>query len=226
MFTDKIEKQIHHIVVRGSFVPSLYQPHRLAEYGLINEEEGKNEIDLTVIKNFLQYKLNWCKIECFPDRLQIGTESDGYFEMIRDLVIGIFKTTQTPISALGMNYDLVFLLQNKNDLTKFSNFLMLDRLPANLFKDPLISEIIINEPNRQGKFNGYTNIKINMGEEDGKHGIVFSINDHYAFNPENAIEENSRMIEILDKYWNDPYKRIMEISENIWDAQYGNSSKK
>ena len=125
MFKEYLETYKLVIVVVGNFNPSIIQPFWLANKKLIRENEAQNAEVNVVHNEITQFNIGWAHFEITPQKFQISTSQEPYFEPIRDLVIEIFKILkETPIKHFGINHMRYFDLRDKERYYNFGNKLV------------------------------------------------------------------------------------------------------
>lgn len=200
------------IVLVGNFNPSIVQPHWLANKGLIREEEA-NEAKIDLIHNeYACFNLGWAKLEVWLDKFAVSTTQEPYFEIIRDLCVGIFATLkETPVTAVGINTTSHLRTLTKKQYSEFGDKLV-----------PLANWDFLNNPrvrtiemldNEIAERNGYRRIIIQPSDKLSD-TIMFNINDHYNFEDKTAI--NNQLTNLFNNHWHTSLKESDSIIEKLW----------
>jgi hypothetical protein len=213
MLLEKTEHIGLAIVLLGDFNPAIFHPTWLSKNKLITEEESQ-QADINIVhKDLALFKVNWLNFEVTRERIKISTASEAYFETTRDMVLGIFRLLRhTPVSALGINNDFHFHIDDAKTLNKFFNNIS----PANnwdgVFKDPLFNSISIRGIREKG-VTGYTTLNI---QESSKipGGLFILFNDHFA---ETEKKDGAYYARVLEDNWEDCMKQYKEYVEIIWE---------
>jgi hypothetical protein len=195
------------IVLIGSFNPAIYQPAWLGHMGLLRDEEVKNAKVEVVHPEISSITIGTIKIQVQSQRFLGITENPGESEVLRDLVVGIFKILpHTPAYQLGLNSDTHFNLDSEKNWHGLGHRLAPKEPWKGVFTNPPGMRSLTMEGRRDDGRSGYVRIKIEPSLKI-KHGVLININDHYEipeYKPENGCEA---IIDILTSSWNDSLKR-------------------
>lgn len=207
------------IVLVGDFNPAIVQPFWLANKKLIREQEGK-DAKIDVIHNELsQFDISIGSIQVTNDKFIIGTSNEGFYEPVRDLVIGTFKTlSETPIRAIGLNHIFHFSFPTEKQYIEFGNRLVPLSPWQKFFVEPRILDLEIIDRKVKDRDHGYYRIKIQPSSEKltTPYGVVFSINDHYDVGGKQEDERNGTLIKQLQENWSSSLKKANETIDAIW----------
>lgn len=164
------------VVVVGSFNPAIITPFWLSKKELIREEEATNAHVKFINNDYASYDLSWLKVEVLLDKITLICDEEAYFEIVKDLVIGIFSyLKETPIKAFGINY-----IYHLNPTTEEKHY------EIGNFLAPLENWNFLNEPkilsleilDKGFTKDGYRRINIQPSDKVGKFGISININNH------------------------------------------------
>ena len=200
------------IVLVGNFNPSIIQPHWLASKGLIREEEA-NEAKIDLIHNeYACFNLDWARIEIWLDKFAISTTREPYFEIIRDLCIGIFSALkETPVKAIGIN-----TTSHLRQLTKKQYSDLGDKLVPfanwDFLNSPRVLTVEMLDNTIEGR-DGFRRIIIQPSDKLND-TIMFNINDHYNFEDKTAI--NNQLITLFNNHWHTSLEESDKIIEKFW----------
>ncbi len=213
MFKEYLETYKLVIVVLGNFNPSIVQPFWLAHKKLIREKEAQNaEVEL-VHKEISRFNIGWAHFEITPQRFQITTTQEPYFEPVRDLVVEIFKILkETPINSFGINHLRYFDLRDKERHYNFGNKLAPLNNWNEFLNDPRLLLLQITERERRDGHKGTYNILIQSPDIQiaSGFGVLININDDIKC-------ENSDFVTTFSKNWESSFKKADDTSESIWN---------
>ena len=100
----KAESEEAAVVLLGSFNPAIFQPSWLGSTELIGKTEAEKATDLIVSEQLTSFKVGSIRIQVMRERFSAVAENAAHFEVLRDLVAGVFKLLEhTPIRAMGVN---------------------------------------------------------------------------------------------------------------------------
>jgi hypothetical protein len=158
-----------------SFNPNIFHPSWFALHQLISEEEiSQSKITISV-DNVSIFRINWFDIEVTLDRFKISTDQIAYFELLRDLAVGIFELLgHTPVRALGMNFSAHFKIHNKKDQRSFLKKIYPLNFWDGILENPTFDKIILKDPINK------SNLKRVVIEPSNKidHGLFIECNNH------------------------------------------------
>lgn len=201
------------IVLIGQMNPSVFQPAWLAAENLIKEAEAK-EIKIEVIHpEISSLSLDWFKLQVLPNRFLISTTQQPYFEIVRDLVFGIFQLLNfTPLEKMGINRERHFESPNLKEWHALGDLLVPKDRWQGLLDKPGLRSLIIEESSRRDGRPGYVRVKVEPSPTI-EQAVFIQVNDHYEL----PDTQNSavQMMKVLDDCWVNSISRSNEIIENI-----------
>jgi hypothetical protein len=201
-------------VLIGAFNPTIYQPAWFAKNGLIREEESNNAKVQVVHPEITTITIGSITIQIQTERVIASTMNAAEFEVLRDLIVGTFKTLpHTPINMLGINYDSHFKLSSEDAWHALGHRLAPKEPWANILDKPGMRSLTMESP-RPNDMKGFIRVKVEPSTRL-KFAAYININDHYQIHdhkPENGCEA---IIEILSSSWNDSLTRSQLISTSL-----------
>lgn len=205
------------IVLTGEFNPVIVQPFWLASKKLIREAEATTAKVQIIHNDIVQFDLDWVSIEITKRRFEFKTSQEPYFEMVKDLAISIFEIlNETPITALGINHIKHYSLRDAAQFYSFG-----DRLAPlsnwSFLEGPRLFNLEIVEVNRPDALNGNYRIRIYPSDSDGRFGVVFNINDHYAFSSGNSKSNSSDAVKTLASQWKNSSDQAQFVINSLWE---------
>lgn len=207
---ENIERKELNIVFLGAFNPVIITPIWLASKSLIRESEA-NKANIKIIHNeVVEFELDWVAFNVTQRRFQITTSQEPYFEVVRDLVIGIFSILkETPISAFGINHNHVITLKTQERYYEFGNKICPLSNWSDTLNDARLQKVEIVDKSSKLKDEGSITITIYSISEKGLSFVVgFNINDHYNFDEQSNLKFNTSYI---SKYWD----RSIDIANKL-----------
>lgn len=200
------------IVLVGNFNPSIVQPHWLANKGLIREEEA-NEAKIDLIHNeYACFNLGWAKLEVWLDKFAISTTQEPYFEIIRDLCVGIFSVLkETPVKAIGINNTFHLRPLSKQQYTEIGNKLA-PLANWDFLSNPRVLTIEMLDNEIEGR-SGFRRIIIQPSDKLTD-TIMFNINDHYNFEDKTTID--NQLNNLFNKHWHSSLDEAERIVQELW----------
>lgn len=213
MSPEKILHTSHSIVFLGKFNPTIFTPSWFSLEGLIRRDEGKAELKIAH-PEISVFSLDWCTVEVQRDKFKIATTGDHNFPLIRDLAVGTFTLLfHTPISKMGVNFNLHYDFSNKNRLEEYFKRMVNQNALKNINKNALFENLTFSIPSYFTQ-HGYTRIKIEKSNV-ASHGVFLDINNHFDLDPNsNDVNNSEAAIATLSKEW----KNIFESTETLYSS--------
>lgn len=195
-----VEYETAIIVFVGNMNPTIFHPAWFAKEGLIRESEAESSEIKIVHPDITAFSLDWMNIEVTRNKFIINTDQNAYFDVLRDLTVGVFSLlSHTPISAMGINYECHIRLGLKEDVYDFFNLISPKEKWKEVFNKPTLKKLMIKETQRPDKFKGEINITIEPSVKIKNKGIFISVNDHYDLEESNKTEK--LIPSLLKKQW-------------------------
>ncbi|MBC8986687.1 hypothetical protein H9X96_12960 [Pedobacter sp. N36a] len=209
--TALVEIKTIHLTFVGNFNPAIVQPYWLAQKGLIRESEAQ-DVKIELIHNeFTRFSLDWVTIEVRQDRFDLHCSQEPYFDIVKDLCVGIFNSLkETPIKALGINHIWHCDLKSAekyyefgNKLTPLSNF--------NFLNDARMILLEIIEAKRSDNKPGSYRIRIEPTDKTSSiYGVAININDHFGLEV-NQSGQDREILAILKENFSYSGNRMKEV---------------
>jgi len=153
----QVKERTYQIVLTGSLNPQIFQPAWFAAKGLVRPSEAEGAKVKVIHQSVADFQIDWAYIQVLVDRFSATTKDDGCDDLLKDLVVGVFKILgETPVAAVGINSTIHFQVED----TKVWNAIGHKLVP----KDPLWSKIL-KEP-------GTRSLTIEGKHPDGSKGQV------------------------------------------------------
>lgn len=204
------------IVLLGDFNPLIFQPSWLAKNELIQEHEGEGNAIQVMHKELVRLDLEWVQIEVTPDRVELKSDSQPYFEVVKDLSISIFNILKnTPIKALGINHIFHFQL-DKASYQEFGNRLSPLSNWEGILNDAKIARLEVIENERSDGLKGTYRVRIEPSDRLNPNGLIVNTNDHFAVKDMENVNGSSEIIRILDSKWEASKKRATSAYKDLW----------
>jgi hypothetical protein len=183
----QIKSEILSFVAIGSINPQIFHPMWLQSEGLISESnaeeiENVNSPGLTVLKS------SWFNLEATNQVLKVMANQTAYYEVVRDLVLGIFQVLgSTPIRVFGINNSVNIQTEKVSQLSTAGKDFYNHKLWDSLLIKPTFNSIVMQGEKRTEKYNGYQRITV-QPSPDLIGGIFVDVNDHFALNEDDKFE--------------------------------------
>jgi hypothetical protein len=215
--TNFVEIKTLHLTFVGDFNPAIIQPFWLANKGLIRESEA-NDVKVEIIHNeYVRFDLDWVRIEVRQDRFDIHCAQEPYFDIVKDLVVGIFNfLRETPIKGLGINHIWHCNLKSEEKYFEFGNKLT-PLYNFDFLNDGRMLLLEVIELKRKDQKAGSYRVRIEpTNKASSQYGVAVNINDHYALET-NQTGRDSEMINILQECFKSSFERTTSVITGLLD---------
>jgi hypothetical protein len=204
------------VVFLGDFNPIIFQPSWLALKNLIREDEANNAKIEVIHNEIVKYELNdWLTLEITKNRCQFKTSKVPYFEPMKDLIIGIFTILrETPIYSFGINHIYDLSLVNADRYYEFGAKLTPLSVWNDVFSDPRLLSLEINETERKDGEKGSRRIRISSTDQKIPFGVTVNFNNHFNLRYD---DKKIDAIKILTSNWPLSFNQANDIIQNIYN---------
>ncbi len=204
-------------VIVGDFNPKIFHPLWFSKHGLIGEHESEEAKIQVIHSDVAVFNLEWLRLQVTRDRFDISTTQEAYFEVLRDLVISIFGILEhTPVKMLGINYQLHFKMKSEDEWNSLGHRLAPKETWNKVLKNPGMQKVSI----KSERTDDYKGNIIASAEPSSKikHGVFFSINDHYESNLPDENNWTGSMVSIIKDNWDESIQRSKLIPQAILEG--------
>lgn len=227
----KPEVSMASVVFIGRFNPSDFLPQKLAEAGVIGEDEAASTLLQALIPNqVVEYSLPWGKLQVFTDRLILEATHIPYVR-IADLAIKALRevAVNSVVNQLGINWSAhykVASIKARDDIGKRlappSAWGTWGNEIAKSFDAPVsdgihggLVALVMRRIKPDDREAGWIDARVEPSSKIlASEGIYFLINDHYQLNPESyKIDVTGGDSELLK-----PTEKLLETLERNFDV--------
>lgn len=170
------------LVILGSYNPIYIHAKWMYERGIINKGEWDSHNNDVILPNISRFIIDdVIEFLCDQNRLQIKSLDISHSNRIAKMgndIINLIKIDN--LNALGINADMTFTFQNKDDAYNFGkHFVVLDAW-ADILKEPRVLGFSIVEQIQPQEGEAIRTIMVqSLGEDNGLPIVNISINNHY-----------------------------------------------
>ncbi len=205
------------IVLRGDFNPAILQPSWFARYDLIKPQEADAAEIKIICSDAAIFEMEWLQLQAVRDRLQIGTVRESYYEVLRDLAVGICTLLpHTPIKGLGINRDFHFRMPSEEAWHAVGHTVAPKEPWQGILTRPGMRSLAMQEDRTDDQYPGYLLVKIEPSVRAQPYGIYININDHYqsSTGPDSSLVVDE-ILAVLHERWESSMQRGLEIAQKI-----------
>jgi hypothetical protein len=203
------------IIVIGSFTPKIFHPAWLAKEGLIREVESENAEFSHFSSEGAFFSCGWFSAEITKERASFTTNQPQNYEMLRDLVSGIFNLlSYTPLTRLGLNWLIHFKMPTADAWHEVGHKFAPKKPWEGVIESPGMLDISMRGK-RPDDHKGQINITIQPSLRVVE-GVYLLVNDDYI------LEESkdhkvavSQMIKILTEDYEKSFSRRNDFSKKL-----------
>lgn len=214
MSLSKLEIQGHSIVFVGSFNPAIFQPAWFSHENLIREAEAEQANIEIIRREIVSFSTDKFRIEVLPERMLLATTQNSFYEPLRDLALGTFRTLRhTPITNMGINRDFHFKVESESTWHAIGDKLAPKDLWDSVLTQPGLKGLTI-QGKRPDEYHGAIFVRAEPSTKVHP-GIFININDHYDLEnapPGHGAEE---MLEIFENSWKNSIERSEYIAKKV-----------
>ncbi len=207
--------QAVNIVVIGAFSPIMFHPSWLNAHDLIRQEEADAAKIKTVSPQATIFTLEWLEFMVLPERLQLLTNQESHYEVLRDLGISVLQLlNNTPLRALGINRQFHYSMESEEAWHYIGDRLAPKEDWRAIVESPWLRSLLI-EAQRNDDEKGYLLIKVEPSARLIP-GVFIEINDHYDLRVDGSPSiDTEKALEILTNNWQYSMRQGLEIPEYI-----------
>jgi hypothetical protein len=201
------------VVLRGNFNPVIFQPAWFASQNLVHPSEAQEAEVQIIHPDATVFQTEWLQIQVTRDRFMASTSLAPYYELLRDLVCGVFeRLSHTPLNALGVNAEFHYKLSSIASWHATGHLLAPKQVWQSVLKEPGMRSLVI-EGQREDQYEGRIHVKVEPSARIDA-GVYIDVNDHYQLAPQPTTVTET-LIEILNTNWEQSRKRSLKIAEMI-----------
>ena len=212
----KTEVEALHIILIGSFNPAIYHPEWFSRMGLIREEEAKAPKIDVVHSEITSETIGNIRIQVQSNRFAAHTMNAGEYEVLRDLVIGTFKSLpHTPIRLMGINFEAHYKMSSVEAWHRLGDRLAPKGPWGDTLKQPGMISLTM-EGQRPDNYTGYLRVKVEPSRQiKNGVGVFIAVNDHYEIPDHKPADGSGAIMEVLSSCWESSLNQSRSIAEFI-----------
>lgn len=174
----QLVSDIYQVVVRGDFRPVNVSPSWLRDLNLIGDPEHEEATFEVLLPNEIAiFNAGWLRCQATPDNLTLQTDQQAEVERLRDLVVGMLRALDKPVSLLGINRTVHFTLRNTKQWHSVGDHVVHNEMWDGILTLPGMRAAIY-WGQRSDKYAGRIQVQIEPSYQVHP-GIFVSYNDHY-----------------------------------------------
>jgi hypothetical protein len=203
------------LVIRGGFSPVLFQPAWLASKGLISDGEATAAKIEMIHPKAAVFSTEWLDLRVTEDRFQATTQLAPYFELLRDLVAGVFRILpQLPFQALGINHTFHFKLESKEAWHRVGHRLA-PKEHWGVLEKPGMRSIAV-EGMHDDEYPGFVRVRVEPSAQIA-HGLFIDVNDHFqiATDMKDVHTDTRELLALIAERWDRAAARSQEIADSL-----------
>jgi hypothetical protein len=200
------------LVLLGSFNPKIFHPIWFAAENMVSRQEAEAAEIGVIHPEVATFTMNKIKYEITRDRFVLNTTFSPLYNVLRDIALGAFTLLHhTPITALGLNYEVHYLLNSEETWHQFGHRIAPKECWNGVLGKPGLRKLLM-EGVREDKYKGF--IRVEAAPSVRIHpGVFLSVNDHFAFESESAGAAET--VQILKQGWSQFLEQSKERCETL-----------
>lgn len=212
MAISQLKIQGHSIILLGNFNPIIFQPAWFSAKELLAQAEAEAAKVEIIHPDAAIFSLEWMRLEVTRERLMVETTQESYYEVIRDLILGMFSLlSHTPLKKMGINTNMHFLIENEEQWHNIGHRLAPKDLWKDILQSPGMGSLTMIESTRRDGLKGSISVKIEPSVKVLPWGVFINVNDHIEAKDADAIIGSDEIMNILRSSWKDCHERAKNI---------------
>lgn len=204
------------IVLIGNFNPVIITPFWLSAKGLIRESEAETAKVHLVHQDITRFELDWLTLEVTQTRLDVKTNRESHFTVLRDLILSIFGLLkETPISAIGINHLNHFSMRNLEEYKNLGYWLSPVQEFGGILNDPKLFNIhFLETKNSENPEKGVIRFIIAPSDLITDNKSILVTCNHQFENPKNDAKA---MMKIFTERWEYSFVKCNNLINLLWE---------
>lgn len=192
------------VVLLGSFNPAIFQPEWIARHELIAPEEADAAEVQIISREVTQFSTDLFDIQVTSEQFIASTARAPRFEMLQDLVLGIFdRLRHTPIARMGLNRDAHFQMSSEPEWHSLGHRLVDPELWRSMLKSPGMRALVV-QGERPDERSGSVFIRVEPSRQVHP-GVYMQHNDHFEFG--DSSQDATAALAVLRQDWSTSLER-------------------
>lgn len=206
MLDSSIKVESAAIVLLGSFNPKIFHPSWLASENMVTKQEAESAEVSVVHPEVTAFTMNKIQYEVTRDRFVIQSTYSPSFNVMKDLVLGMFGLLHyTPVHALGLNREFHFLLQSEDAWHSLGHKVAPKDIWVGILEKPGTRKLIVEGIRSDGREGC---VRIEFAPSARIHpGLFFSVNDHFQLASKDAASGCQEMLDLVRHEWDASLER-------------------
>lgn len=199
----KPAKIVATIVLVGPVNPAMFHPEWFKNNSLIKPAEADGADVRMVSSSLSSFKSDWLDVDVRPERIQLRTQQEPYFPVLRDLALGCLNCLpRVPFSQVGINWEFSFKFPDSDSYHAFGHLLAPKEPWGELLKEPGMLGVAMQAERTDG-FSGTKNYSVrpDLTTDSNDYTVIFSHNDHYSFEGVEALASPELAIDCIEGSW-------------------------
>lgn len=222
MFRYEIKQQFASIVFIGKFNPPIFSPAWLGKIGLISDAEIELARNTIIHQEIAQFSIESFDITVVPNRFFMRISQEPFIQIV-DNIGDIFGKAlpHTPLNRMGINYEVIFNLENYEQRHKLGRKLApiepwgdfgkrLETGKAETNGGLFHLSMQEKRPNEE-LYQGWRLVEIEPINSPGDSCVSIKINDHFQNIKENDVAGALPMIGLLNSKFDSSIQAAKKI---------------
>ena len=200
------------IVLLGSFNPKIFQPEWFCRQELLSEGEAQAADIKVIAPQISHFETERFTLQVTNDRFVAASTANASSAPLKDLVQGTFFILEhTPVTAMGLNYQMHFGMQSEKDWHEIGDKLA-PKEPWNQILEgrPGLLSLTILTPKDNPK-GAQFRIRVEPSVSV-KFGVFFETNEHYQAA---EVDPLSSLMTILGDRWEEAHNYASRVVNHI-----------
>ncbi|WP_414495576.1 hypothetical protein [Stenotrophomonas maltophilia] len=206
------------LVLVGPVSPALFHPEWFKSNGLIKAREADSAEIQMVNSNISLFKNDWLNVDVRPERIQLRTEQEPFFPVLRDLALGCLNCLpRVPFRQLGINWEYSIQFPDRGSYDNFGHALAPKAPWQDVVKNPGMLGVAMQSDQDDG-YEGTRNYSVRPDlSGDVSFQAIISHNDHYSFESKEVRSPNL-VIECISERWEGSRANFDRVASHLLEV--------
>lgn len=203
------------LVLVGPVNPAMFHPEWFKYNNLLKASEADAAEVRVVSQNISVFRTDWLEVDVRPERIQLRTQQEPYFPVLRDLAVGCLNCMpRVPFLQVGFNWESAYQLPNSEAYHKLGHTLAPKDPWGTDLKSPGMLAVAI-QTERIDSYQGTKNYGVRPDlERSESYEVVITVNDHVTFE-EDKPNTPALVLECIENYWEESWSSFEGVASHL-----------
>lgn len=218
------------IVALGDFNPPIFSPDWLERNKLIGSDDARVALtseNLVIARQVSRFETEWFAFQVISNQFSLASKG-AVSPSLKDLAVGIFSlVSQTPITAVGLNFMAHYKMANEADYHAVGDFVVPKTIWEKLYPEETHSvgmknaTLVVHPCKRSERPSSNDQKQIAVQPSSRvQFGVYFSFNDHHEIKVTKDDKKTAaeKFVEIVNESWQGVWDESIRTFETVIEA--------